>query len=122
MMKVTPPPPVVIASPDRNSQWRILDGAVEHSADGAATWQPQPIGVATPMRAGAAPAARVCWLAGVAGVVLRTTDAVTWRRIPFPESVDLVAIQASDASQATVTAADGRHFTTTDGGATWVPQ
>jgi photosystem II stability/assembly factor-like uncharacterized protein len=116
------PGPIVIASPDRDSQWRIVAGTVEHTTDGAATWHSQSIGVATPLRAGAAPAARVCWLAGAAGVVLRTTDGVTWLRLPFPEPADLVAIQAGDAAQATVTTADGRRFSTHDGGATWTPQ
>ena len=116
------PAPIVIASPDRDSQWRIVNGTVEHTADGGVTWQSQPIGVATPMRAGATPGARVCWLAGVAGVVLRTTDGTTWTRIPFPESADLVAIQATDASHATVTTATGGRFTTSDAGATWIRQ
>jgi hypothetical protein len=113
---------IVIASPDRDSQWRIAGGAVEHTADGGATWQAQPIGVATPMRAGAAPDARVCWLAGVAGVVLRTTDGNIWTRVPFPEAVDLVAIEATDASHAAVTTVDGRRFATSDGGAIWIRQ
>jgi hypothetical protein len=111
--------PVVIASPDRESQWRIVGSAVEHTADGGSTWQPQSVGVATPVRAGAAPAALVCWLAGVGGVVLRTTDGATWTRIAFPEPADLVAILASDASHATVTTATGRRFSTSDGGKTW---
>ena len=37
----------------------------------------------------------------------------------FPEKVDLVAVQATDAKTATVTTSDGRRFSTTDGGATW---
>lgn len=113
---------IVILSPDPDSRWRIVGGTVEHTADGAATWQPQSIGVATPIRTGAAPAPRVCWLAGAAGVVLRTIDGVTWTRIPFPEPVDLIAIQASDASHVAVTTADGRRFTTSDGGGTWSQQ
>lgn len=112
--------PIVITSPDRDSVWRIVGGTVEHTADGGATWQPQPVGVATSIRAGAAPEARVCWLAGAAGVVLRTIDGTTWTRMTFPEPADLVAIQASDASHATVTDAAGRRFATNDGGATWM--
>jgi Putative zinc-finger len=111
--------PIVITSPDRDSVWRIVGGTVEHTADGGATWQPQAVGAATSIRAGAAPEARVCWLAGAAGVVLRTIDGTTWTRMTFPEPADLVAIQASDASHATVTDAAGRRFATNDGGATW---
>ena len=65
-----------------------------------------------PVRAGAAPAARVCWLVGARGVVLLTTDGATWRRIAFPEPVDLVAVQAADAAHATVITATGRRFST----------
>lgn len=122
MTKAAAPAPVVIASPDRDSQWRIVAGAVEHTTDGGQTWQPQAIGIATPVRAGAAPAGRVCWLAGEGGVVLRTTDGATWVRIAFPEPVDLVAVQAGDASHATVTAATGRRFRTDDGGLSWIRQ
>jgi photosystem II stability/assembly factor-like uncharacterized protein len=73
----------------------------------------------TPIRAGAAPEARVCWLAGAAGVVLRTIDGTTWTRMTLPEPADFIAIQASDAAHATVTDAAGRRFATIDGGATW---
>jgi Putative zinc-finger len=111
--------PIVIVSPDRDSQWRIVDGKVEHTEDGGVTWRPQPLGIAAAVRAGAAPAARICWLVGSGGVVLLTTDGAPWRRIDFPESVDLVSIQASDASHATVTSAAGRTFSTGDGGRSW---
>ena len=114
--------PLVIASPDRRSRWRIVGGAVEHTADAGATWRTESLGVDLPVRAGAAPAARVCWLAGARGLVLLTTDAVNWTRIAFPESVDLAAIEATDASHAIVTTAAGSRFVTADGGATWIRQ
>ena len=115
--------PLLIASPDRQSQWRIVGGTVEHTADAGATWQAQRLGADLPVvRAGAAPAARVCWLVGARGLVLLTTDAVSWRRMAFPESVDLVAIEATDASRAIVTTAAGRRFSTADGGTTWIRQ
>jgi len=40
--------------------------------------------------------------------------------VAFPEVTDLSAIQATDARNASVSTADGRTFSTTDGGATWV--
>jgi len=112
----------VIASPARDSQWRIVNGAVEYSDDGGTTWRAQTLGVNLPVRAGSAPAARVCWLAGAQGLVLLTTEGSRWRRIDFPDPVDLVAIEATDASHATVTTAAGRRFGTSDGGQTWTPR
>src|SRR5262245_2583062 len=111
--------PVLIASPGRESQWRIVSGGVERTTDRGATWQAQALGVGVTVRAGAAPAARVCWLAGAGGLVMLTTDGVSWRRITFPEPVDLIAVEATDASRATVTTADGRRFLTENGGASW---
>jgi hypothetical protein len=111
--------PLLIASPARDWQWRIVGGAVEHTDDGGATWRAQALGVDDPVRAGTSPAARVCWLAGARGLVLLTTDGAHWRRIGLPETVDLVAIEATDGSHATVTTVTGRRFTTSDGGMTW---
>jgi hypothetical protein len=51
--------------------------------------------------------------------VLLTTDGATFTRLPFPETVDLVAVTATSATTAEVTAADKRTFHTTDGGRTW---
>jgi len=123
MLKAAAPAPVVIPSPDRDSKWRIVAGAVEHSADQGQTWQLQPLGVAGPVRAGSAPAARVCWLVGAGGLVLLTTDGgATWTRMAFPEPADLVAVQASSASHATVTTATGGRFDTSDRGKSWIKQ
>jgi hypothetical protein len=111
--------PTVIVSPNRDSQWRIVNSSIEHTTDGGRTWQAQPLGAGATIRAGAAPAAQVCWLVGAGGVVMLTTDGGTWRRIAFPELVDLAAIAASDAARATVTTATGRSYVTIDGGNTW---
>ena len=111
---------VEVVSPDRNTRWRLVTGGgVEHSTDGGATWQVQSTGAARSLTTGAAPAPTTCWLVGRAGIVLLSTDGRTWQRVAFPETIDLVAIRASDGANATVTAADGRAFTTTDGGKTW---
>jgi photosynthesis system II assembly factor YCF48-like protein/putative zinc finger protein len=120
--KAAMPAALLIASPGRDSQWRIVENTVEHTNDGGATWQTQTLGVDVSVRAGAAPAARVCWLVGARGLVLVTTSGADWRRIEFPESVDLVAIEATDTSHATVTTATGRRFSTADGGKTWIGQ
>jgi hypothetical protein len=112
--------PLEITSPDRSVSWRIVAGtSVERSIDAGATWQPQSIGATVRLTAGAAPSGAICWLVGSGGVVLVTQDGQTWQRVRFPERIELTAIVATDGSNATVTAADGRAFSTTDGGKTW---
>jgi hypothetical protein len=110
-----------IVSPDPAVRWRIAGSTVQHSSDGGATWEAVSIGFPAELTAGVAPAANVCWLVGRNGVVLLTIDGRTWRRIPFPETADLAAVRTVDAGGrvATVFAADGRTFVTTDAGSTW---
>ena len=110
----------VIASTNPASQWRILtNGAVQHSTDGGTTWEVQPTGVTVMLTAGASPAPSICWLVGPQGIVLLSTDGRSWRRIAFPESADLTSVRATDDKSATVNTADGRAFSTTDGGQNW---
>ena len=107
-------------SSNQNVQWRIVAGVtVERSTDGGSTWQTQSTGATGRLTAGAAPSQTVCWLVGMGGIVLVSKDGRTWQRVEFPEPVDLVAIVAQSDSTATVTTADGREFSTTDGGKTW---
>lgn len=109
-----------IASPDPKILWRIGGvGVVQLSTDGGTSWEDLSTGVATELTAGVAPSPSVCWIVGRQGTVLRTTDGRRWQRVPFPEVVDLTAIQAIDAGTASVTTADGRVFRTADGGNTW---
>jgi hypothetical protein len=111
-----------IVSPDPAVRWRIIGAALQHSANGGATWEPVSTGVAAELTAGAAPSATVCWLVGRRGLVLLTTDGRTWRVVTFPEMTDLSAVFTVDAggNVASVTTGDGRTFVTTDAGATWV--
>src|SRR5437870_11284518 len=112
--------PTIIFSPDANVRWRIVTaGGVERSIDGGVTWETQSTGVPATLTAGVAPSATICWLVGPGGLVVLSIDGKTWQRISFPETIDLASIVASDAANATVTAADGRTFTTVDGGKTW---
>ena len=114
------PPRIEIVSPDASIRWRIgPSGVVEYSEDAGATWESTPTGVGTDLMAGASPSRTVCWVVGRAGIVLLTTDGRRWQRLTFPLAVDLTAVQATDARTATVTAMDGRRFTTVDGGTTW---
>ena len=109
---------IQVMSPNRAVQWRITGDLVEHTTDGGSTWATA--GALGSITSGSAPSAQVCWLAGRGGLVVRTTDGINWSRIPFPETVDLVAVGAVSAQTATVTAADGRVFATANGGQYWL--
>ena len=113
-----------VAVPESSVRWRVVDGrTVQRSLDTGMTWAPHYVaenGVF--LTAGSAPSASVCWLVGRSGAIVVTTDGRAWQPIKFPESVDLIAVAASNARAATVTTVDGRRFATTDGGRTWVRQ
>ena len=94
-------------------------GVVQHSTDGGSTWEMQQTNAASELTTGASPQPSVCWLVGRGGAVLLTTDNRTWRRVAFPEAVDLVAVSATDALTATITTRNGAKFSTSDGGETW---
>jgi hypothetical protein len=110
-----------IVSPDPMVRWRVAGSDVQHSVDGGGSWTTTPTGVTTTLLAGAAPSPTVVWIVGLDGAVLLSTDGRTWQRLPFPENVDLVSVRARDARAATLTARDGRKFSTADAGGTWVP-
>jgi hypothetical protein len=113
-------PEVVVVSSNPSTRFRLLpDGAVQRSADAGSTWRTEPTGATDRLTAGASPSPSVCWLVGSAGTVLLSTDGRSWRRVAFPEAVDLRSVTATDQETATVTTADGRVFVTTDGGRTW---
>jgi hypothetical protein len=111
---------IEIASPDPSVRWRIAASVVERTTNGGSTWEAAPTGIAAQLMAGAAPSASVCWLVGHGGVVLLTIDGRSWSRVAFPEMTDLSAVRAADARTASVATIDGRRFSTTDGGTTWV--
>lgn len=109
-----------ILSPNSTVRWRAgARGVIQLSQDGGTTWESLDSGVTVDLIAGASPSPTVCWVVGRLGAVLLTSDGRNWRRLTFPDSSDLTSVRASDARNATVTAADGRSFTTTDGGLTW---
>jgi hypothetical protein len=108
------------ASPDLAARWRLgANGAIHRSTDAGRTWAAQTSGVTTELLSASAPSAVICWIVGRSGVVLLSTDGATWRRVAFPELVDLRAVTAADARTAAVTTADGRVLRTADGGMTW---
>jgi hypothetical protein len=110
----------VVVSSNPSTRFKLLPGGgVQRSADGGATWRTEVTGATATLTAGVSPSPSVCWLIGPGGMIVLTTDGRSWRRLVFPEAVDLVAITAADHESATVTTADGRSFTTADGGRTW---
>jgi hypothetical protein len=108
-----------IVSPDPSVRWRIRGALVEHSNDGGRTWTDAGPGTVPGLVAGFAPSAGVCWIVGRGGVVLVTSDNTSWMRHQLDPPVDLGGVVAQDARVATVTAVDGRTFSTADGGVTW---
>jgi hypothetical protein len=99
---------------------RVLNGRFERSSDGGATWTTERIGVATRVLSGDCPTAEVCWLAGDAGQVFVRAAGGTWADRPIAETyLGVIAIKTSSTDAATATLADGRRFSTTDGGRTW---
>jgi hypothetical protein len=113
---------ILIRTPDSQDLWRIRGaGFVERSIDGGASWHGQLPNPNAHLVAGSAPAAQICWIVGNSGMILLTQDGTAWTRISPPLTADLIQVAAKDASSATVTAADGRKFTTVDGGKHWNP-
>ncbi|MGD1210592.1 MAG: zf-HC2 domain-containing protein [Candidatus Acidiferrales bacterium] len=112
----------VIQTPDAKILWRIATGGfVERSEDGGTTWQGQLPNPNAHLVAGSAPGPKVCWFVGDGGIILLTQDAKRWQTIRPPLRADFTAVTAQDVSSATVTAADGRKFATTNRGKTWTP-
>jgi hypothetical protein len=101
--------------------WRIsASNVVERSTDEGVTWSVVPIAAeGVQFTFGSAPSTNACWLIGRMGAVFLSTKGEAFKRLPFPETVDLTTIIATDELKATVIARDGRAFLTTDGGQTW---
>ncbi len=115
-----PPADARAASAISAVTWRVSpSGIVERSADGGATWTRERGVDAPAARAIHAPSRDVCWIVGDRGLILRFDTGRGWTRLSPPAQVGFMAVEAPDALRATITAADGRRFTTTDGGQTW---
>lgn len=115
--------PIMIPTPDGSTLWRVAGFAaaqeIQMSRDVGATWQRQLTEPELILTAGSAPTAKVCWVVGRRGTILRTADGENWQRIKSPTTADLASVTATDADTAKITAADGAEFSTKDGGATW---
>lgn len=112
---------LVVTAPDSTITWTIHTNHVQYTENGT----PSPVQDFLPtnsaIAAGSAPGGKTCWLVGSGGAVVRTTDGRNWLAATPPTSADLTAITAQNARSATVTSADGKTYSTTDGGSTWKP-
>jgi hypothetical protein len=109
-----------IHTPDAKILWMVASpGVIEKSEDGGTTWKPEYVETRALILAGVAPTAKICWVVGAGGTILRTTNGSHWKTIRPPVETDFVRVEAADALTATVTAMDGRRFSTRDGGKSW---
>lgn len=127
----TPGNAVLLKPPSGTSFWRAgKGGVIERSTDAGKTWVSQMSPSQQDWLAGAPFSDTVCWLAGRKGAIARTVDGEHWDLIPPPTQAagaggvqpDWIGISALDALGATLISADGRKFTTSDGGMTWQRQ
>jgi hypothetical protein len=118
----------LLKAPSGSSLWRAgKGGAIERSIDAGKTWASQASPSQEDWLAGAVVSDAVCWLVGRNGAIARTTDGEHWVSVAPPPQTAGVAgklpewagITARDAQSVTITASDGRHFATQDGGRTW---
>lgn len=121
----------LLKAPSGTTLWRAgKAGIIERSSNAGRSWISQKSSSQEDWLAGAAVSDTVCWLAGRNGAIARTADGEHWERVTPPAQAagtdgaipDWTGITAREARSATVTARDGRRFTTSDGGATWQAQ
>jgi photosystem II stability/assembly factor-like uncharacterized protein len=112
------------AEPGGRLRWRIAENGrrIESSSDGGTSWNGRYTAKrGERLRAGSAPDLDTAWVVGDRGLVLRRAVPGDWQAVTRVENLALVAVTASGATAARVTAADGRVFETRDAGATWTP-
>jgi hypothetical protein len=122
---------VQATAPFGSTVWRMgKSGKIERSADAGETWAPQTSPSQEDWLAAVAISDTACWAAGRNGAIARTTDGNAWERVVPPAQAagqdgklpDWTGIAATGTLSATVTARDGRKFSTADGGKTWRAQ
>jgi hypothetical protein len=111
---------VTILTPEPSVWWVAGKDGMVQRRDASGAIHPQHSGVTTDLTAGAAPSVAVCWIVGRSGTIIRTTDGGEhWELIKPPAAENFAAVSASDANDATIAAANGRRFATSDGGMRW---
>jgi hypothetical protein len=121
----------LLKAPSGTFLWRGgKGGIIERSTNTGKTWVTEISPSREDWIAGVAISDTVCWLVGRKGGIARTVDGEHWERVAPPAQaaavagkfVDWTGVTARGAQTATITASDGRKFTTTDGGKTWQMQ
>jgi photosystem II stability/assembly factor-like uncharacterized protein len=113
---------VKVESPDHSVVWMLGRRGEIMRYRTATGWVPQTSGVANDFVAGSSPSPSICWAVGRGGTILRTVDGQHWMKIAAPVTGDLIGVVATSANDATITAANGNRYSTSNGGATWQPQ
>ena len=122
---------VQATAPFGSTVWRVgKGGRIERSADAGETWLPQTSPSQEDWLAAVAISDTLCWAAGRSGAIARTVDGESWERVAPPAQAagpdgklpDWTGLAAHDGQFATITASDGRKFSTGDGGKTWQAQ
>jgi hypothetical protein len=99
---------------------RTVSGRIDRSTDGGQSWINEYGGLTDRIRVTLCPTASACWLGADNGAVLvRAADGQWVRRVVPPPAAAVQRIIALDNQHATVELADGRRYTTTNGGITW---
>ncbi|HEX5109144.1 MAG TPA: zf-HC2 domain-containing protein [Vicinamibacterales bacterium] len=107
-----------VRAPDATVQWRINRGnVIERSTDRGTTWTVEHT-ASQPLAGGASSSADAAWFFSRGGLVVRRTPG-GWVEAMAPAGVQIMSLDATSATQATIRTADGRTFETRDGGASW---
>ncbi len=111
---------VVVPSPDTSVVWTVFSGGrVDFAGNSPTSAVHDFLPTTHRIAAGSSPGGKICWLVGASGTVLRTTTGRIWVVVPPPVNADFTAVDASSATAATITAADGRKFSTANAGQSW---
>ena len=97
--------------------WRYRGTVIERSLDAGRTWTRE-FDPGRIVQAAAMPSPDISWFVGVRGLVVRRVGAM-WSIVTAPADIDVVAVEATDERNASVTLSDKRVFATTDAGVTW---
>jgi len=109
-------------APTYQPKWRVGQVGLLQRFDTARGWIDVPSGVQVDLFDVTFANARVGWVVGHEGTVLRTTDGGSnWSRVSNPTSEDLVRVSALGDQKAQVMSRSGKAYVTNDAGKSWKP-